>query len=356
MIQNFSTKNLGEFAEFLRDLSREIGFKVSSRGWSYLLETRRLINKDEFDKVTNLINRCRREGYLPIDFVAEEEARSFKGIETPSTYSVEYEIKSWLEAALEAHVYYTPDWWNGEKYYIQMLVEKIDLITLFTPVCSDYHIPIATSKGWSSMLQRAEYAKRFKQAESKGLECVLLYCGDHDPDGLRISEFIRKNLTGLQNITWSGGMTGYDPEDLIIDRFGLNYDFIEDNNLTWIDNLVTGSGNILARTDDNGRIVPGLITKGKNAGKAHQNFYMDYMQEYLKEYGVRKCEANAIVTMPEESRELVESAIIKYLGIDAQERFKAKRMEVKARFDDFLDKTKLADKINEVIRIIDELE
>lgn len=179
MIQEFNTKNLGEFAEFLEELSHEIGFKVSSRGWAYLLESRRLINKDEFNKVTDLINRCRKEGHLPIDFVAEEEARSFKGIEVPSNYSVEVEIKSWLEAALEAHAYYTPDWWNGEKYYIQMLVEKIDLITLFSPVCSDYHIPIATSKGWSSMLQRAEYAKRFSEAEMKNLKCVLLYCGDH---------------------------------------------------------------------------------------------------------------------------------------------------------------------------------
>lgn len=83
---------------------------------------------------------------------------------------------------------------------------------------------------------------------------------------------------------------------------------------------------------------------------------MDYMQNYLKEYGVRKCEANAIVTMPQESRKLVEGAIIKYLGTDAQERFRAKRMEVKARFEDFLDKTKLGDKIIEVINLIDNLE
>lgn len=348
---NFNTKNLAEFSEYLQDLSYKIGFKVSSRGWAYLLETRRLINKDEFDKITNLVNRCRKEGYLPIDFVAEQEERSFKGIESPSTHPIKEEIKSWLEASLESHAYYTPDWWDGEKYYIQMLVEKIDLITLFSPVCSDYHIPIATSKGWSSMLQRADYAKRFKKAETKGMKCVLLYCGDHDPDGLRISEFIRKNLNDLRNITWSEGTPGYNPENLIIDRFGLNYDFIEENNLTWIDNLVTGSGNILAR-NEGGEILPGLITQGKNAGKPHQNFYMDYMQDYLNKYGVRKCEANAIVTMPEASRNLVENAIIKYLGIDALDRFRNKRLAVKVRFENYLEETKLADKIIEIINSI----
>ena len=83
-----------------------------------------------------------------------------------------------------------------------MVVEKVDLISLFQPVCRDYKIPIANSKGWSSMLQRAEYARRFKEARDNGLQCVLLYCGDHDPDGLRIGEFLRKNLEDLNEITW----------------------------------------------------------------------------------------------------------------------------------------------------------
>src|SRR5690606_38765788 len=104
---------------------------------------------------------------------------------------------------------------------------KVDLVTLFSPVCKKYKIPIANSKGWSSMLQRAEYARRFQEARDKGLKCVLLYCGDHDPDGLRIGEFLRKNLQDLNDIKWEDGEIGYDAKDLIIDRFGLNYDFIE---------------------------------------------------------------------------------------------------------------------------------
>src|SRR5262249_51491407 len=40
---------------------------------------------------------------------------------------------------------------------------------------------------------------------------------------------------------------GWSPDNLIIERFGLNFDFIEANNLTWIDNLETSSGQ---RLDD----------------------------------------------------------------------------------------------------------
>lgn len=328
--KKFSSDDLWDFADYLQDISKEIGFKVSSRGWAYLLETNRVINKDEFDKVTNLINKCRKLGRLPIDFVAEEDARAFKNVEKPTKKDIVGDVGDWLEHVQKAAELYTPDWWDGEKYYIQMVVEKIDLVTLFEPVCKEYHICIANSKGWSSMLQRAEYARRFSLAEKKGLECVLLYCGDHDPDGLRISEFIRKNLADLKNITWENGLKGYDPSGLIIDRFGLNYDFIEDNGLTWIDNLITGS-------------------KKNLASPSHKNYHMAYVQEYLETIGERKCEANAIVTMPEEAQALVREAIEKYLGTDAKDRFEAKRQAVRDEFEEFMDESGLGLSIEEAL-------
>lgn len=311
-------KNLTQFSEFMISLSRDIGFRVSSRGWAYILEQKRFINKDQFDKVTNTINKCRKKGYLPIDFTAEESAREFKGVENPEERDIVDYFGSWLNYSLRAADFYTPDWWDGEEYYIQMVVEKIDLVTLFTPVCKEYHIPIANSKGWSSMLQRAEYARRFAEARKKGLKCVLLYCGDHDPDGLRISEFIRKNLDDLKEVVWDDNVDGYDPHDLIIDRFGLNYDFIEKNQFTWIDNLITGSGRNLASPE-------------------HKNYKMDYVQSYLSSVGERKCEANAIVVLPEIAQELARESIEKYLGHGAKERFALKMQTVKEELEEFLD-------------------
>lgn len=332
-----SEPRLQEFADKLQQLSAKIGFKVSARGWCYQLETERLINKDQFDKVENWINTCREKGILPIDFTAEEEGRKFSGVEHPTQNSPVEEMKSWIEAAMQSERYYVPDWWEGEEYYIQMLVEKIDLKTLFTPVCNKYHIPIATSKGWSSMLQRAEYARRFREAEDKGLKCVLLYCGDHDPDGLRISTFIQSNLEDLKNIIWEDGEEGYNPSELIIERFGLNYDFIERHKLTWINNLITGSGRNLA--DPN-----------------HKNAKMPYLREYISHYGVRKCEANAIVPMPKEARVLVEDAIIEYLGNDATGRFQKKRQRVFDTVRQFRDKTGMTKALQKALDLINKEE
>lgn len=206
--QRFSKKRLAGFAEWMKDVQRTLDFRVSARGWCYMMENEGLITKQHFDKANDLINRCRLRGLLPIDFVADDSARDFKGVEKKQDNTVAENIGIHLELALDGADYYDPDWWKYEDVYIQMVVEKIDLVGVFRPVCEEYHIPIANSKGWSPMLQRAKYARRFKEAEDRGMRCVLLYCGDHDPDGIRISDTLRKNLEDVQGITWKDGNRG----------------------------------------------------------------------------------------------------------------------------------------------------
>lgn len=343
--------NLRFFAKELMAIAEGVDFKISARGWCYQMEQERLINKDEFDKVEMLINKCRKKGILPVDFVAEEDARAFQGVERPEKETPLQYLKEYVEAPLECHDWYTPDWWEGEEYYIQILVEKIDLRTLFAPICKKFHIPIANSRGWSSIIQRAEYTKRFKKAEERGLKCILLYCGDHDPDGLRISDAIRKNLEDISEVYWDNGTQGYDPYHLHIERFGLNADFIREHNLTWIDNLITGNKGYIAH------VVNGQIKQGRTkAGKPHPNYNHKYAQEYLAEFGVRKCEANALVPKPEIAREYIQSVIEGWLGKDALKRFKKKRQAVKDEMDTVRDAVGLNTSLEAAVRRIERFE
>jgi hypothetical protein len=328
--KNISKKKLKQFADIMIVISNKIKFKVSARGWGYIMEQEGYITKAQFDKVENAVNRCRKEGLLPVDFIAEESSRLFHGISKPSTGTVMDTLQWMLRDVLDGSKYFIPEWWVGEEYYIQMVVEKIDLLTLFKPVCDIYKIPIANAKGWQSILQRADYARRFKEAEDAGLKCVLLYCGDHDPDGKRISETMRKNIRDISDIHWTDGETGYDPDNLIIERFGLEYDFIIKNNYTWIDNLITGGGIDLSHV-------------------SHRNHKLPYVQQYLKTVGARKCEANVLVTTPEIGRELCDEAIRKFLGDDAPKRFQKKVDEVERQYQIHLQETGLIDPINKIL-------
>jgi hypothetical protein len=154
---------------------------------------------------------------------------------------------------------------------------------------------------------------------------------------LRISEFLRRNLWDLQFIQWRDGTRGYNPRNLIIDRFGLNFDFIQENNLTWIENLITGSGKNLASPN-------------------HPNHNMEYVQDYLQNVGERKCEANALVPIPHQARALCRNAIEHYLGADALGRFEEKRQEIRDELINFREETGLDDVVENALERIAETE
>ena len=107
--------------------------------------------------------------------------------------------------------------------------------------------------------------------------------------GLELATSMHKQLDDLS------GALGWTPDNLIVDRIGLNFDFVESAGLSWINNLETGSGK---QADLSNPIV----------------------SKYVSKYGRRKVEANAIVVNPQAGRDLIEEGVIKYLGEDALDR------------------------------------
>jgi hypothetical protein len=129
---------------------------------------------------------------------------------------------------------------------------------------------------------------------------------------LNISNFIRSNFNDL-----SKAVGGWTPDKLIIERFGLNLDFIMEQNLTWIDNLETSSGERLDDPD-------------------HHDHDMAYVQDYLRKYchkdengkwEGRKVEANALVVRPEAARRLCREALAKYIDQEALDDYEAELEE-----------------------------
>ena len=323
---------LRNLSDFLVGEQNKLPFEMSSRGWCYYLEPLGL-RKGSFDTAQDTINECRKKGringFLDIDFVLEDNGRRFQGVEKPEVIDpVSYYVES-LKQVVDSEDWYTPDWWEGEKYYIQMMVEKVDLISLFKPICEEYHIPIANAKGWSDLYMKGDAAKRFRAAEENGLTPVLLYCGDFDPYGLKISEKIPKLFREIE------GATQWDPSNLIVDRFGLNYDFITAHDLTWIDNLESGSGKDMLRSTNS----------------AVKSIVADFLRESHGRAG--KVEANAIVKDYEAGRSLARSSIEKYLGTGSRERFTEKKSAAVVKVQEFKKKYGLSKIFGKIFNDID---
>jgi hypothetical protein len=280
-------------------------FRVGVRGWCYILERHGLL-KGDFSDCERLITKCRKSGDLPLDICADDDSRETICLEEiDSEDDPEQQAENWYDWLLNhAHENWKPvSFWHGLNVYIEVAVEKLDLRNLFEPVCRELHVPITSFKGWYDVNCRARMMRRFKYHESQGRHCILLLCGDHDPGGLHITDWMRKNFADLSNAySDAEGRIDWDPKNLEIIRFGLNKDFIDQHRLTWIDNLETGSGQ---RLDD----------------PEHNDHYKDYVQNYIQEFGVRKCEANALVVVPQMGRQLVRDAIMAHLPQHALDRY-----------------------------------
>lgn len=296
-IENFLIKTILE-------IQKTIDFTPGSRGWCYLLEQHGL-KKGDFSRAEKVIGDARKDGRLPLDICSDDTNRSFQNIEKINRNTPREEAREFVEWIIESdHENYIPfSFWDTQEYYIEVVVEKIDLIQLFKGVCATYHVPIANSRGWPDLNMRAEMMKRFQYWERRDHNCILLLCGDHDPAGLLISKSYRKMLNDLKNAV------GWSPKHLLIERFGLNEDLINEENLSWIENLMTSKNRDLKNSKEK------------------------YVQEYIKKYGVRKVEANALVTRPNVARNLIESTLNKYISKDSvrsyNHQIKIEQLEVK---------------------------
>lgn len=277
--------------DFILKIRSRLDFTVSSRGWAYILEEYGLL-KGDFDAAQIFINECRKSGLLPLNICAEDDGRALEGVQLLDNKNHEDEINRAFNFISNWHEDYCPTAFTETiDVFIVMVVEKVDLKSLFLPVCNQYYIPIFNASGWSDINSRAAMMKQFKYWEERGKRCVLLYCGDHDPGGLNISDFLRSNLNDLKDAV------GWSAENLEIRRFGLDYDFICSERLTWISNLETSSKK---RLDD----------------ISHRDHYKPYVQNYIKRYGARKVEANALVIRPISGRKLCLDAIHQFISKD----------------------------------------
>lgn len=308
-------ESLREFADGLRQLQMNLDFQMSARGWCYHLEGDSGLTKGDFDWAQKEIQKAREAGYLPPGFIADEDSRKMAVprdlSETPEEF-IEWHHDQWKEAEETfRNSWENYEWvsfWEQQDVYLQLFVEKVDLKSLFQKLCFKYRIPSANLKGHGSLEQKASAARNFKEMEQSGKQPVLLVCADFDPAGLCISQNQHEHFQRLAEFT------EWDPSNLIVDRFGLNYEFIIENGLTWIEGLEGGSGKDISDPSH-------AFWKKNTYG----------VREYVAQYGRRKVEANSVVVKPEMGRQMLLDAIHKWLGPDAYEKHEEKVREGQER-------------------------
>lgn len=105
--QEHHDRFLSELADRIREIDSTLDFKVSSRGWCYILEEYGLL-KGAFNKAQRIINDLRKSGCLPLSITVEDESRVATGMppvdsRTPSEFAEDK-----VDALDDAASYYDP--------------------------------------------------------------------------------------------------------------------------------------------------------------------------------------------------------------------------------------------------------
>jgi len=293
--QHFHAQVL-EVVFWMRAYVARLGFAPVARSWLYALESEAIITKGDFGWASKWLADRRKEGLIPFELVGADTTRALTGHDnfdeeaTPREY-INRQLRNSLE---QAAMYWPTSYWKHQRYYPILWTEKRDLVKLFEP-----ELPKAVrrfaSKGQADVNSRVALIEECMWAEENGLFPVVLYCGDHDPMGLQISNAIVSNLKPLADVMgWSRGLQFMENDDRIV-RFGLNAEFIDNAGLLWIDGLETSSGEDLANP-------------------RHKQHGYPYVQSYLEEFGARKVEANALIANPTAARALIRTELWRWLS------------------------------------------
>lgn len=286
-----------QMAEAIETMSAETGYRFGPRGWAYYAEGLGLITKGEFDRFEKLLTDMRKDGELDPDVIEPDASRM--ATEVGDFEASNGRPEDYAEAAVNdigeqlrqwSRSYFEQGFWDGLDYYVEMIVEKKDLVQIFRSTADRYNVRITNGKGDTDIHTRLAMLKRFRDHSEAGRACRLLAIGDHDPKGLHIVSGLERTIrscTNLKGLDW-------DYPEFEVVNIGLTEDQIDTLDLMKIDNLETGGGRDLSDPQH------------PDHGKA-------YVQDYIRRFGVWKCEANALVGHPREARRLLEDAINRFI-------------------------------------------
>ena len=289
-------------------MSRETGYRFGPRGWAYYAEGLGLITKGEFDRFEKLLTDMRKDGQLDPDVIEPDASRiattvsdfeaSANSPETYAKWAVE-DIGNRLQDWAKIHHEY--GFWDDLDCYVEMIVEKKDLVQIFKSTADRYNIRITNGKGDTDIHSRLAMLKRFKAHDEAGRRNILLAVGDHDPKGLHIVAGLEKTIMSCANLK---GLNWDYPQFEVV-NIGLTEEQIDSLGLMKIGNLETGGGKDLS-------------------DPRHADHYKPYVQDYISRFGVWKCEANALVGHPRKAEALLENAINEFIPADHLDDIEAK--------------------------------
>lgn len=250
------------------------GFGLTLRQLYYQLVSRDIIpnNPSEYDKIGYLVNKARRNGLIDWDAI-EDRTRYLRWCN---------HFTGPGDAIHDTAMGYSIDLWDGQPNHLEVWCEKDAVIDIVGQACRKFDVDFMSCRGNCSTTEAYKAGKRLERKAREGKNPIILYLGDHDPNGLDMTRDIKERLEEYGRI------------NIDIQRIALTIDQI---------NQYALPPNPVKKTD----------TRCKS---------------YIEKYGELSWELDALE--PKVLVDLIETSIIKHLDMDA---FKARECQEREERD-----------------------
>lgn len=170
---------------------------LTIRGLHYRLVAIGMTNdQNHYKRVVDAMSDARWNGLIDFDTFSDHD-RFMLGETKYQDFSLEDKVDEAEQLIKALMTNYSLNKWQGQEYYVEVLIEKKALQGLFQGVCDYWNVALGACKGYPSLTFLYDASIRFKEALNKGFQPVILYFGDYDPSGEDIPRSLKENIIRL---------------------------------------------------------------------------------------------------------------------------------------------------------------
>jgi len=211
-----------------------------------------------YKRLGSILTACRFDGRFPLDWLIDRSRTSYTAAvrESSQVGSADRWATRTVRGLPELGLF--RERWYGQRTHVSAWVEKEALSGVFEEPCTELGISWFACKGYPSVSSLHQWYQQLREAQKRTAhsieQAVVLYFGDHDPDGWEIPRSCERNIGRLQGLQrtehgreqaraygWDDAdegfedeaemrQEGFEPIPITFERVALNMDQIEEFN------------------------------------------------------------------------------------------------------------------------------